>query len=147
MRTADDEFMEAVEACTLPNAAFHHRNHLRLAWIYVCRFGYEAGSERMAASIRRYAAHQGATEKYHETVTRAWMDLVQDAVARANLLASFDTFLSAHPKRPRRSRRSESPRRLLLQREAGELSRPAGMGAARFAKPAFQARHVKWFFP
>src|SRR5438477_12439726 len=96
MRTADDEFMDAVEACTLPNAAFHHRDHLRLAWIYVCRFGYAAGSERMAASIRRYAAHQGATEKYHETITRAWMDLVQHAVSSANQPASFDAFIAAN---------------------------------------------------
>jgi N-formylglutamate deformylase len=96
MRTADDEFLEAVEACTLPNASFHHRDHVRLAWIYVCRFGYQAGSERMAASIRRYAAHHGATEKYHETITRAWMDLVQHAVASANHRATFDAFIAAN---------------------------------------------------
>ncbi len=96
MRT-DDEFMEAVETCTLPNSAFHHRDHLRLAWIYVRRFGYEAGSERMAASIRRYAAHHGATEKYHETVTRAWMDLVQHATARADQPAAFEAFIAANP--------------------------------------------------
>lgn len=95
MRT-DDEFLEAVEACTLPDSAFHHRDHVRLAWLYVCRFGYQAGSERMAASIRRYAAHHGATEKYHETITRAWMDLVQQAAAGANQPASFDAFIAAN---------------------------------------------------
>ena len=94
--TADEEFLEAVESCTLPNAAFHHRDHVRLAWIYVCRFGYQAGSERMAASIRRYAAHHGATAKYHETITRAWMDLVQHAVARAIDPPGFDAFLAAN---------------------------------------------------
>ncbi len=46
----------------------------------------------MAASIRRYAAHHGATEKYHETVTRAWMDLVQHAVSGGN----FDEFMAAN---------------------------------------------------
>jgi hypothetical protein len=97
MRTPDDEFMDAVEACTLPDTAFHHRDHLRLAWIYVCRFGYPAGSERMAASIRRYATHLGATEKYHETVTRAWMDLVQHAVARAQNALNFDELVTANP--------------------------------------------------
>jgi hypothetical protein len=96
MRTVDDEFMEAVETCTLPNAAFHHRDHLRLAWIYVSRFGYQAGSERMAASIRRYAAYHGATEKYHETITRAWMDLVQYAAARTIDPPGFDAFLAAN---------------------------------------------------
>jgi hypothetical protein len=96
MRTADDEFLEAVETCTLPNAAFHHRDHVRLAWIYLCRFGYEAGSERMAASIRRYAAHHGAFEKYHETITRAWMDLVQHAMGRMTQSAAFDAFIAAN---------------------------------------------------
>jgi hypothetical protein len=94
--TTDKEFLEAVESCSLPNAAFHHRDHVRLAWIYICRFGYQTGSERMAASIRRYAAHHGATAKYHETITRAWMDLVQHALASANHRASFDAFLAAN---------------------------------------------------
>ncbi|MBI2680226.1 MAG: hypothetical protein HYX25_04370 [Candidatus Solibacter usitatus] len=96
MTMRDEEFLKAVESCTLPNTAFHHRDHVRLAWIYVSRFGYQAGSERMAASIRRYAAHHGATAKYHETITRAWMDLVQHALTNANPPANFDAFLATN---------------------------------------------------
>ena len=39
----DQEFAAAIETCRLPNAQFHHRDHLRLAWIYLRRYGPELG--------------------------------------------------------------------------------------------------------
>jgi hypothetical protein len=35
----DEEFLRAFEACELSNGCFHHRDHIRLAWIYVHRYG------------------------------------------------------------------------------------------------------------
>src|SRR5262249_16040098 len=49
--------------------------------------------ERIAASIRAYAGHLGVAEKYHETVTQAWMFLV----AEASQADDFETFLAYHP--------------------------------------------------
>ena len=33
----DSEFVDSFEDCTLPSTAFHHRDHVRLAWIYLRR--------------------------------------------------------------------------------------------------------------
>ena len=53
----------------------------------------------MAASIRRFAAHHGKSDKYHETVTQAWMQLVADAAKSApdleSLLKSLDKTILA----------------------------------------------------
>jgi hypothetical protein len=37
-RLNDEEFVKAFESCTLPNAEFHHADHVRMAFLYLCRF-------------------------------------------------------------------------------------------------------------
>ncbi len=72
----DDEFVAAFERCTLPPSAFHHRDHIRLARIYLDRLGLDAATIQFAESLKRFATHLGKSEKYHETMTIAWMRLV-----------------------------------------------------------------------
>ena len=38
----DDEFLRAFFGLTLANSEFHHRDHLRLAWLAVRRHGPDA---------------------------------------------------------------------------------------------------------
>lgn len=90
---SDAEFVRAFEACEIPGAEFHHRDHIRLAWIYHHCHGALAGA-RIAASIRNYAAHLGVSGKYHETITQAWMQLVVSAAGPAR---DFDAFIAEHP--------------------------------------------------
>jgi len=92
----DQEFVEAFETCRLPNDQFHHRDHLRLAWIYLGRYGASAAAVRIAESIRRYASQHGASAKYHETVTIAWLHLVAESARRCPG-SSFDQLLQASP--------------------------------------------------
>jgi len=93
----DDEFVEAFESCTLPKELFHHRDHLRLAWIYLRRYGPGEAGARVGESIRRYAAHLGVSQKYHETITLAWFLLVEHADGHAPPGASFEDMLEAFP--------------------------------------------------
>jgi N-formylglutamate deformylase len=72
----DDEFVSAFESCTLPPSAFHHSDHIRLARIYLHQMGLDAATERFIESLKRFAAHLGKSEKYHETMTIAWMRVV-----------------------------------------------------------------------
>jgi hypothetical protein len=87
----DAEFVSAFETCELPPEAFHHRDHIRLAWVYWNWYGEAAGA-RIATAIRRYATHLGKAEKYHETVTQAWMRLVADRAG-----ATYDETIALHP--------------------------------------------------
>jgi hypothetical protein len=93
----DDEFLVAVESATWPGERFGHREHVRLAWLYLRRHGPEAGYTRIQTTIQRYAAALGATGKYHETVTRAWSAHVYRALRETPELEPFSTFLEAHP--------------------------------------------------
>lgn len=92
----DASYLQAFENCTLDD--FHHRDHIRIAWIYLRTSRNETtAGERMAASIRRFAAHHGATQKYHETMTAAWMRLVAAAWRNTPHVQEFDEFASTHP--------------------------------------------------
>ena len=93
----DQEFVEAFESCRLPNELFHHRDHLRLAWIYLRCYGEPQAVARIAESIRRYAAFHGKPDKYHETVTIAWLRLLSDSAGRCRQDASFEELLLASP--------------------------------------------------
>ena len=72
----DQEFVRAFENCELSPDLFHHRDHIRLARIYVELDGPAKATERFRSSLRKFAAHIGKSEKYHETITVAWMRLV-----------------------------------------------------------------------
>lgn len=93
----DSEFIHAFETCQLPNESFHHRDHIRLAWIYLQRYPELEVREHMAACIRKFAAHHGKSDKYHETVTVAWLRLVANGIARMPSGSSFEQLTSALP--------------------------------------------------
>ncbi|MCP3137318.1 hypothetical protein [Pyxidicoccus xibeiensis] len=93
----DAGFLAAVEAATYPGEDFRHGAHVRLAWLCLREHGFEAGLARVRELIQRYAAALGATGKYHETLTRAWAELVQVGLDAAPDVTSFDAFLEARP--------------------------------------------------
>jgi 2'-5' RNA ligase len=93
----DEEFVEAFESCRLPAAQFHHADHIRLAWIYLRKMDEPEAVQRMAESIRRFAAQNGLPEKFHATMTRAWARLVAAARERTPHTTSFCEFAITHP--------------------------------------------------
>jgi hypothetical protein len=55
------------------------------------------GLERIRTLIREYATALGATGKYHETLTRAWAELLWRAMRETPEARTFDALLEAHP--------------------------------------------------
>ena len=94
----DDEFVRAFESCELAGASFHHADHVRLTWIYVCRFGAEGATERVLAGIRQFAAHNGSPKKFHFTQTCAWVRLIAAAQSESDSVRTFVEFVTSHPK-------------------------------------------------
>jgi hypothetical protein len=94
---SDREFAEALEICEMPNEYFHHIDHVRLAWIYLRELPEEDAMERMARTLKRFAAHNGRPERYHHTRTLAWMQLVVAAARTTPAIKTFAEFISAHP--------------------------------------------------
>ena len=79
----DEQFARAFERGEITPAAFDHRAHVRVAWVYVQEGPtFEAATTRMREGIRRFAAAANASQKYHETITVLWMRLLAEAAAR-----------------------------------------------------------------
>ena len=93
----DDDFVQAFLAGSLPPTQFHHRNHLRLAWVLIRRHGTVRARAMIAPGIRHYAAAHGHAARYHETLTQFWVGLVGYLVQVRPEIADFDAFLAAFP--------------------------------------------------
>ena len=94
---SDEDFLRAFEDLSYPAGQFHHREHLRVAWLYLQSGDASRAAERMAGGIRRFANHHGATQKYHHTLTLAWMRLVAAALVETPEGKTFEQFMAAHP--------------------------------------------------
>src|SRR5271169_1098079 len=94
---SDDEFLRAFEDLTFPADLFHHREHVRVAWLYLKSSDATRAAEKMSERIRRFANHHGATQKYHHTLTLAWMRLAAAALVETPEGFTFEQFLTAHP--------------------------------------------------
>ncbi|WP_224240725.1 hypothetical protein [Hyalangium gracile] len=94
---SDAEFLRAVETVNYPGK-FGHLSHLRLAWLCLRAHGFEGGLERIRAMVLNFATTLGATDKFHETMTRAWAESMQAALDATPDLDTFEGFLAAHPR-------------------------------------------------
>jgi len=98
MLEEDEAFIHAFETGAIPNGAFHHQDHLRLAWLYVRRDGPEAGAREVIDGIRHFAVAHGAADRFHETLTRFWVHLVQHLVEAFPAVDRFDRLLARYPR-------------------------------------------------
>lgn len=75
-RLTDTELVEGFASASLAPGAFHHAEHVRVAWLYLRRFEPAEALRRYSRDIRRLAAAHGAPERYHETITWAYLLLI-----------------------------------------------------------------------
>lgn len=93
-----DEMLQAFEACTLPPQEFSHRRHLQLGWAYLRRYGFPEGALRFRERLKAYVAAVGAAGKYHETVTWAYLVLMNEEMTlRSSASESFDEMVERRP--------------------------------------------------
>lgn len=92
----DDAFLAAFEDGTLPESEFTHRSHLRAGWIYLERHPLPEAAMRCALHVQKYAAGHGAPEKFHLTLTLAFMHVIAD-LRSAHPAPDWEAFLAACP--------------------------------------------------
>jgi hypothetical protein len=97
----DDEFIEQFEAGTLPFDQWHHRAHVKLAYLYLVRHGSEISMIKLRDGIRAYNAanrvSDSPTSGYHETQTQFWLRIIHTTVQEYGSLATADEFFDFHP--------------------------------------------------
>lgn len=95
---ADREFRRAFEAGAFAPADFSHRQHVRLAYVYLVDSDVDLALERMRAALVCFLSHHGIpATKYHETLTRAWILAVHHFMHRTPEASSADDFIDRNP--------------------------------------------------
>ena len=92
----DEQLVAAFESTELPADQFTHENHVRVAWWYLGQGSLPDALVRFSNALSRFADTKGASGKYHETITVAYMLVIADRLAdRADW--SWDQFAAANP--------------------------------------------------
>ena len=97
----DAELLAQFEGCSLPAEQWHHAEHIRIAYLYLRRHPFPEAMDQMRAGLKALNTAQQVPESldrgYHETLTRAWLQLVRVILEEYGPAEDSLAFLEAHP--------------------------------------------------
>ena len=100
----DAELLRQFESLELPFEQWNHRAHVKVAYLYVQRLGFNRALPEIRRRIKAYNAHnnvpESATSGYNETTTQAMLHLIaatMHAYAATHRVDSADAFCDMHP--------------------------------------------------
>ena len=93
----DSEFLAAFEDGSMPEVGFHHVDHVRAAWLMLQQEAPAAALDRFSAALKRFAAARQKDGLYHETITWAYLLLVNERMERADRALGWEEFAASNP--------------------------------------------------
>jgi hypothetical protein len=78
---SNEELIRCFENDAIPADSFHHADHVRLAFAYLCEYPVLRALEKFADALKRFAAARGKTQLYNETITCAYFFLIRERMA------------------------------------------------------------------
>jgi hypothetical protein len=90
------KFIERFERGLEPNDEFHHADHVRLAFAYLCEYPVLRALEKFASALKRFAATRGKPQLYNESITCAYFFLIRERMARCEG-ADWEEFARRNP--------------------------------------------------
>ena len=91
----DEQLVAAFERAELSGDAFSHLEHVRVAWWYLSQRPFAEARQRFSDALRRFAAAKGKAERYHETITVAYLLLIAERLQRTPDL-TWPDFAACH---------------------------------------------------
>jgi hypothetical protein len=92
----DDEWMAAFEQTALPKDAFHHAEHVKMAFLYLDKYQPLEAVGRFCSALTRFAAAHRKPDRYNETVTWAFLLLIRERLARATSPQTWAEFSASN---------------------------------------------------
>lgn len=74
---SDEELLRAFESGALRELS--HQTHVRMALLYLGRYDREEAFQLVTKGLKRFVADKGVPEKFHVTMTLAWLELLESA--------------------------------------------------------------------
>ena len=91
-----DELLRQFEDCSLPLDRFRHRVHIQIAFLYLRKYPALDVLRRFPEALKRYADAHGKTGLYHETITWAYILLIQERMQRAPQVQTWEEFAATN---------------------------------------------------
>jgi hypothetical protein len=92
----DSAFLAAFESATLPESCFHHKDHVRAAWLLLREGSPAQALVRFTEALKRFAASLGKARLYHETITWAYLLLINERMERSGRASSWEEFAASN---------------------------------------------------
>ena len=92
----DEELIRRFEDSTLSEDQFHHRQHVRMVWLLLRRERMAIAADRFIEGLKRLVASLGKPSLYHETITWAFLLLINERMCRRHA-ATWEEFAAANP--------------------------------------------------
>ncbi|CAM1359115.1 hypothetical protein [Tenacibaculum xiamenense] len=88
---SDSEFIEQFTKGTLNPELFNHEAHLRLAWLYIKKFGVKQAEKDIQKQLLNFDVIVGKGDKYHTTLTIVSIRIVNHFMqkSRSNNFLNF----------------------------------------------------------
>jgi len=93
----EGRFLAAFHDGTLDPGGFHHRDHVRLAFLVLRTEPLPRALETFTVGLRRLATAAGRPERYHETMTWALLLLINERLQGFGKARTWEAFASDHP--------------------------------------------------
>jgi hypothetical protein len=97
----DEEFLRRFESANWPYEAWHHRQHIKVAYLYLRKYPFAQAQAHIREKIKAYNAAKQLPDSllsgYHDTMTQAWMHLVYFALCESGAAENADAFYEQHP--------------------------------------------------
>ena len=95
-KLSDEEFEEKFTTCNFRPLWFTHEAHLRLAWIYITKYGSEIAFEKYSSQLQEFAKKYNADGKYNATVTFASIQIMNHFINQSDAY-DFQDFINEFP--------------------------------------------------
>lgn len=93
---SDGALLAAFEAGALQAGQFSHEQHVRIGYLYLTRMDFGQAVSRVSRGLKVLVARLGLSDKYHETITVAFMALINERLGRDGDPGGWDAFARAH---------------------------------------------------
>ena len=93
---SNEELIQKFETNAIAEDSFHHADHVRLAFAYLCEYPALQALEKFSSALKRFAAARGKTQLYNETITCAYFFLIHERMARSEC-AEWEEFSYHNP--------------------------------------------------
>ncbi|MEM9647474.1 MAG: hypothetical protein AAF969_03270 [Bacteroidota bacterium] len=94
---SDQEFETQFSKGDLPSSLFTHEAHLRLAWIYLKKYGLPGACDKVCTDISNFDRIHGKGDKFNKTITIASIKVVHHFMLKTESL-NFKQFIGTYPK-------------------------------------------------